>query len=323
MRFDDSGRPSSFATEFTVNRPGVPDTGCTAGVARVKSLLTHLAARCQARCFRPLHLFASMPALATKAMLHLFCIRNMQPAIFDNASLAGEIAGQLNAAERHRLIEAIANSARPPRAVLEIGTWLGGGSTVHLLRALERRGNGHLWGVEADRSVYERMVANLRAAAPEAVHRFTPLFGFSQEVLPRWLAEQPPGFELDLAFLDGGNNPMEQIVEFNLLDPFMPVGAQLLAHDAKLRKGRFLVPFVSALDNWESQLHDISAEGLFQARKIAREPSPASCRAADAVLRRLRRRPAELAARVLPHWARAAALRCLPARFARKLSDGR
>lgn len=247
----------------------------------------------------------------------------MHQAAFDNASPPGELAGQLNPAERRRLVEVVAHAPRAPRVVVEVGTWLGGGSTVHILRALHQRGCGHLWGIEADRSIFEQMTANIRRAVPEAAHRFTPLFGLSQNVLPRWLAEQPPGFEIDLAFLDGGNNPMEQITEFQLIDPYMPVGAHVLAHDAKLRKGRFLVPYLSAFDNWESQLHDISEEGLFEARKLAAAPSPTSRAAAEAILRKLQRAPAELAARYLPHWARAGVLRCLPARWARKLSDGR
>ena len=60
-----------------------------------------------------------------------------------------------------------------------MGTWLGGGSTLHLLRALEKNGVGHLWGIEADRSTYDEMLENIRTAVPEAVRRFTPLFGFS------------------------------------------------------------------------------------------------------------------------------------------------
>ena len=81
---------------------------------------------------------------------------------------------------------------------------------------------------------------HLEKAVPAALHRFTPLFGFSQQVIPQWLAQQGPGFEIDLAFLDGGNNPLEQIIEFRLLDPHMPVGAVLMFHDAKLRKGNRL-----------------------------------------------------------------------------------
>jgi predicted O-methyltransferase YrrM len=232
------------------------------------------------------------------------------------------VDGQLNAVECRLLTEAVVNATAKPKILLEVGTWLGGGSTLHILRALEKNGAGHLWGVEADRSIYERMIANIRAAAPEAAHRFTPLFGFSQEVIPQWLREQGAA-AVDFAFLDGGNRPLEQIVEFQLLDPHIPVGGQLLAHDAKLRKGKWLVPYLSRLDNWQTQLQDVSTEGLFQARKLAARPSPASLRSARATLRRLRCSPAEIAAVILPARVCGLFLRLMPSRLAWRLSDGR
>lgn len=241
----------------------------------------------------------------------------------DTTGTNNEIEGQLNAAERALLRRAIVDRQKQPRAVLEVGTWLGGGSTLHLLRALQENQQGHLWGVEADRNVYDRMIANLQRAAPEALHRFTPLFGFSQDVIPQWLAEQPPGFQVDVAFLDGGNRPMEQITEFRLLDPHMPVGAVLMAHDAKLRKGKWLVPFMRALDNWKCTLHDVSEEGLFWAEKLAPAPSDASLRAARRRLLGLRLEPAEIAAVILPPALRKLVFRLLPERYSRKYADGR
>src|ERR1700733_7497248 len=102
---------------------------------------------------------------------------------------AGEvIEGQLNPQERSFITNAILNAAMKPRVALEVGTWLGGGSTLHILRALEQNGIGHLYGIEADSSIYERMVANIRKAAPEPAKRFTPIFGFSDEAIPKWLA---------------------------------------------------------------------------------------------------------------------------------------
>lgn len=50
------------------------------------------------------------------------------------------IDGQLNEAERQLLTKEILEAPRKPRAVLEVGTWLGGGSTLHILRALHRNG---------------------------------------------------------------------------------------------------------------------------------------------------------------------------------------
>src|SRR5260221_7077276 len=130
------------------------------------------------------------------------------------------IEGQLNAGERGFITSAILNAVKKPQVALEVGTWLGGGSTLHILRALEQNGAGHLYGIEADSSIYERMVENIRKAAPEAAHRFTPIFGCSDQAIPALLAGQPADFKVDFIFLDGGNNPGEQILEFRLLDKF-------------------------------------------------------------------------------------------------------
>ncbi|HEY6228773.1 MAG TPA: class I SAM-dependent methyltransferase [Verrucomicrobiae bacterium] len=232
------------------------------------------------------------------------------------------IEGQLNAAERTLLRAAVLEPKVPPAIVLEVGTWLGGGSTLTFLKALEERGHGRLFGIECDRSIYDQMIANISKGAPQAVHRFTPLFGFSQQVIPQWLAEQPADFKIDIAFLDGGNNPMEQIDEFKLIDARMPVGSHLFSHDAKLRKGRWLVPFVSHLDNWKSQVHDISHEGLFAAVKIAPAPSEATLRAATAELRRLRMAPAEVLGRIAGPGIRKLASRILPGKLVRRLAEG-
>src|SRR5215469_18767745 len=96
------------------------------------------------------------------------------------------IDGQLNARERAFIFDTIVNAPVKTRVALEVGTWLGGGSTLHILRALERNGTGHLWGIEVDRSIYERMLANIHAAASQEAKRFTPLFGFSDNVLKQW-----------------------------------------------------------------------------------------------------------------------------------------
>jgi predicted O-methyltransferase YrrM len=236
---------------------------------------------------------------------------------------ARQIEGQLNEHERRLLTEAITLSEVKPKIVIEVGTWLGGGSTLHILRALEENGVGHLWGIEADRSIYDRMLTNIRAGAPRESHRFTPLFGFSQDVIPQWLAEQGKGTMVDFAFLDGGNNPGEQIEEFELLDPHIPAGGQLMAHDAKMRKAKWLVPYLSRLDHWQVQLRDISEYGLLTARKIAAQPSAASRRSARAQLLRMRCNPVEIAAAVLPASVCGFALGLLPRRMACRLSEGR
>ncbi len=233
------------------------------------------------------------------------------------------IAGQLNETERRLLTEAITHSAVKPKVVMEVGTWLGGGSTLHILRALEKNDAGHLWGIEVDRSTYDKMLANIKAAAPEASGRFTPLFGYSQDIIRQWLADQGANARVDFAFLDGGNNPREQIEEFQLLDPVIPVGGQFMAHDAKIRKGKWLVPYLSRLDNWQTQLHDVSDEGLLYAKKIAAAPSASSRQAARRELFFRQCHPLEIAASILPAGVCGFFLGLLPRRFSRRVSDGR
>ena len=62
--------------------------------------------------------------------------------------MALEIPGQLNSEERRIISSTIVEAAKRPRVALEVGTWLGGGSTATILRALQQNGEGHLWGVE-------------------------------------------------------------------------------------------------------------------------------------------------------------------------------
>src|SRR5690348_2341637 len=175
--------------------------------------------------------------------------------------IGASIDGQLNEQERGILTSAVRDAQKKPKVILEVGTWLGGGSTLHFLRTLKDKEEGHLWGIEADHQIYEKMIQNIRAAVPDAVDRFTPIFGLSQKVIPGWLNERSMHERVDLVFLDGGDNPREQITEFKLLADRIPVGGRLLSHDSKLRKGKWLRPYLSLLDNWKVQLHDISAEG--------------------------------------------------------------
>jgi len=240
-----------------------------------------------------------------------------------NQTGAGKIIeGQLNAKERELITKAILDAPVKPLIALEVGTWLGGGSTLHILRALHKNNEGHLWGVEASKDIYEKMIANIRAAVPEAANRFTPVLGFSNEVLPLWMKGLPADAEIDFVFLDGGPNPYEQIEEFKLLAPRIRVGGVLMSHDASGRKGKWLVPYVSRLDNWESEVFKISNDGVFRACKIKAQPSEASRKGAERKLKLMRLEPVELAARFVPSWICGLILRSLPKRLSRRLTLG-
>jgi predicted O-methyltransferase YrrM len=229
--------------------------------------------------------------------------------------------GQLNQQER-TIITGWVTELKPERT-LEVGTWLGGGSTLHILKALEENSKGHLWGIEASPEIYEGMVANIRSAGEELVARFTPVFGFSQKVIPNMLKEMGNEAVFGFVFLDGGDNPMEQIEEFQLIRDRVPVGGVVMGHDAHRRKGKWLVPYLRAHDNWECVLHDVSEEGLFEARKVREQPSEDSRRKTEAVLSSLRRQPAELLGRWLPSPVINLILRCLPRNLLLKITQGR
>lgn len=229
------------------------------------------------------------------------------------------VPGQMSDGERQLLTTAILNAPKKPEVVLEAGTWLGGGSTLHILRALHQNGTGHLWGIEIDRSIYTQMIANIRAALPEAMDRFTPIFGRSQDVIPRWLAETGAAGQVDFVFLDGGDNPLEQITEFKLLADRIPVGGRLMAHDAKMRKGKWLVPYLSLLDNWQVQLHELSEVGLLDAVKLRERPGSASLQAAERKLFRMRSKPVEVVAALLPGKLCKVILEAMPEKLRQRL----
>jgi hypothetical protein len=164
------------------------------------------------------------------------------------------IEGQLSSAERRHIARALKEAEPKPKVCLEVGAWLGGGSTRHRLRALEKNRAGHICGVEADRTIYERMLCNIASAFPDGAKRFSQLFGFSQAVIPEWLKPLSPDETVDFVFLDGAANSREPLIEFHLLNSRMTVGSQSMSHDARRRTGKWLVPCVSLLDNWQSSL---------------------------------------------------------------------
>lgn len=229
-----------------------------------------------------------------------------------------KIESQLHPVEKEILGKRVAAMRDP--SILEIGTYKGGGSTLTFLQALKHKGAGQLIGIEADPDVFAEMKANITSVDPGYFDFFQPISGFSQSVIPNLLTRFP---HFDLVFLDGGNNPREQIVEFELLKDAIPVGGFLFSHDANLRKGHWLVPYLSALDNWRVIIHQASEEGLLEAEKIGAAPSPASLRRAQQILRRKMRSPVELATLLFPSSFKGFVLKMLPFKIRRRIGEGR
>ncbi len=231
------------------------------------------------------------------------------------------LEGQLNALERQQIDQAITTLLQENPVCLEVGTYKGGGSTLQILRTLAK-GDGHLFGIEASPEIYEEMRVRLSAKEPELCRRFTPLCGFAQEVSPR-LFSGGKATRIDFAFLDGGNNPREQMAEFHLLDPRMPVGSILMAHDAFLRKGKWLRRVLPLLDHFQTRFLPLSAEGLLVAKKCASHPSLKSRIKSGMVLFLCHLSLLEMAARWIPPRLRSMVFSLLPRKMGSWLGDGR
>jgi predicted O-methyltransferase YrrM len=241
----------------------------------------------------------------------------------DDRIQEAELCGQLSSLERKILVDAILNVSPKPQRLLEVGSWFGGGSTIEILKVLRTQGEGHLWGIEADPVIYQKLVANVPGLYPEESKRFTPVLGRSADVIPRLLRDFGEKATVDFVLLDGGDNPGEQIAEFKLLNSHIPVGGQVMSHDAKLRKGRWLVPYVSCFDNWSTRLHDISAEGLFHAVKTGHTPSMRSRLRAELNLLIRMLNPIEVLAALFPASLNRFILAHMPKHLAVRLSQGR
>jgi len=238
-------------------------------------------------------------------------------------NFAPMIQGQLNSQERELIRSYLLMGNLPPQVAVEVGTWLGGGSTMVILREFCRAGVGHLWGVEADKSIYDQMIANLRAHIPETLNFFTPIFGTSQKKIPEWLASRGFSKDIDFIFLDGGDSPREQVDEFLLLAPYLRVGGSILSHDANFRKGKWFVPFIKALDNYEVIVHQVSEEGMLSAVKLSHEPTASSRARAEKILQKCRMEPVEMFGHLAPRWMLQVAAKFFPRSLVRRFGQGR
>lgn len=228
------------------------------------------------------------------------------------------IESQLSQSEKAILRRAVETFASP--RILEIGTYKGGGSTLTFLEAIKSKGNGSLIGVEASAAVFAEMKANIESVDPDYYRFFEAIEGFSQQVIPEILKKVSA---FDIVFMDGGNNPREQIEEFELIKDAIPIGGYLFSHDANLRKGRWFVPYLLELDNWRATVHQVSEEGLLEAVKSADSPSAESSARATRCLQRCMRSPIEVATRFFPSSFKGAVLSLMPIKLRRRLGEGR
>lgn len=227
--------------------------------------------------------------------------------------------GQLNELERKKIEQIILENK--PQFCIEVGTWYGGGSTKTILTALKKNNTGFLFGIEYDKSIYKKMVENISSYFPDISNYFKPYFGRSTEAIIQILEENQLD-KIDFVFLDGGNNPNEQIQEFKLLDRLIPIGGFIIAHDVKVRKGKYLKRYLKHLSNYSMEILDTET-GLLISKKLSLKPRPINKLKANLFLTFQRANPIELFASILTTSVKTKLLKILPLSLRYRITNGR
>jgi predicted O-methyltransferase YrrM len=155
----------------------------------------------------------------------------------DEMDFVGEgLFGQMKLEERKAMYELVC--AEKPKRLLEIGTWMGGGSTYILSSAAATYG-GHLDTVEE----LDHLHRYARGVYHTTLHHLLPFVTFhhgpSLAILPG-LLRLHGGY--DFVLLDGAEDSEQTWREFRMLVPFIRPDSLLACHDwgtlkmAKLRK---------------------------------------------------------------------------------------
>jgi predicted O-methyltransferase YrrM len=155
------------------------------------------------------------------------------------------IPGQMYFEDRRVLFNAIRRLR--PRRCFEIGTWLGGGSTLVVARALAENGMGKLHTIEVQEDIHAQAVALYSKHLPE----LRPFVDFHQgdyrTVLPA-LLEQEGG--VDFFVLDGAEDGAQTLAQFEFFDAHSHEGTALFAHDWETEKAALVRPLLEGSNDW-------------------------------------------------------------------------
>jgi predicted O-methyltransferase YrrM len=155
------------------------------------------------------------------------------------------IPGQLWYADRRVLYETVRDLK--PHHCFEIGTWLGGGSTLMIARALRANGFGQLHTVEIDEEVHARAVAAYRSHLPELRPFVEFHAGNYRDVFPGLLEESRGA---DFFVLDGAEDGEQSLEQLQFFEQRSHLGTTLFAHDWETEKMRLVRPRLEESDQW-------------------------------------------------------------------------
>jgi hypothetical protein len=134
-----------------------------------------------------------------------------------------------------------------PRRCFEVGTWLGGGSTLTIGRALRKNGVGRLHSVETDEWAHRRAREAYARHLPELGPFVDLHLGDYREVLAPVLDREGG---VDFFVLDGAEDADETIEQFSFFNERSHPGTGLFAHDWRTEKCRLVRPALERSTTW-------------------------------------------------------------------------
>lgn len=156
------------------------------------------------------------------------------------------IPGQMWFEDRRVLYNAIREMR--PRRCFEVGTWLGGGSTLVVTRALARNGSGKLHTIEVEEDLHTRAKTSYAKYLPE-LRPFVEFHRGDYRTVFTDLIERKGG--VDLFVLDGAEDGAQTLAQFEFFDARSHAGTALFAHDWETEKAAQVRPLLESSDEWQ------------------------------------------------------------------------
>ncbi|MDP9318811.1 MAG: class I SAM-dependent methyltransferase [Actinomycetota bacterium] len=154
--------------------------------------------------------------------------------------------GQMWFEDRRVLYEAV-RALRPERC-FEIGTWLGGGSTLVIARALRENGSGKLHTIEIMPDVHADAIRSYERHAPE-LRPFVEFHQGDYEAVFPELIKRAGG--VDFFVVDGAEDGTQTMEQFEFFDAVSHPSTGLFAHDWESEKSRHVRPHLEQSDRWD------------------------------------------------------------------------
>jgi predicted O-methyltransferase YrrM len=179
------------------------------------------------------------------------------------------IPGQMWFEDRRVLFNAVREMR--PRRCFEIGTWLGGGSTLVVARALTRNGFGKLHTIEVEDDLHTQAKAFYAKYLPELLPFVEFHRGDYRTVFPD-LIEREGG--VDFFVLDGAEDGAQTLAQFEFFAARSHAGTALFAHDWETEKAAEVRPLLESSEDWEidTVVGPPKSVGLAVARRLGSPP---------------------------------------------------